>query len=141
MIFRSLPHLRFAKASDSGFERLLLLVGLIAPVGAWLFTRSGLSSPSCLFNDLSGYPCPSCGGTRALRAVVAGDFRGAFLLNPLVVVLMLGGLVAVLYAAGVVLFGIPPWRPRLGRAGRMALRILAIGALLANEWFLIWNLV
>jgi hypothetical protein len=63
------------------------------------------------------------------------------MLNPLVVVLMLGGLVAVLYAAGVVLFGIPPLRPRLGRAGRMALRILAIGALLANEWFLIWNLV
>lgn len=140
MIFRSLPCSNVANVRDSGFERLLLTVGLVASASAWLFTRFGLSSPSCLFRDLSGYPCPSCGGTRALRAMVTGDFRRAFLVNPLAVLLMLSGLIAVLYAAGVVLFGIPPWRPKLGRAGVMALRLLVVAALLANEWYLLRNL-
>ncbi len=141
MIFRSLVRSNVANVGDSGFERLLLLVGLIAPVSAWIFTRLGLRSPSCLFHDLSGYPCPSCGGTRALRAMVTGDLRGAFLLNPLAAFLLLVGLGAVLYAVGVVLFGIPPWRPKLGRAGELALRLLTVGALFANEWYLLRNLV
>jgi hypothetical protein len=140
MILRSSPQSNVANVRDSGFERLLLAVGLVAAASAWLFTRLGLSSPSCLFRDLSGYPCPSCGGTRAVRAMVTGDFQGAFLLNPLAVLLILSGLFAVLYAAGVVLFGIPPWRPRLGRAGVMTLRLLMVAALLGNEWYLLRNL-
>lgn len=140
MILRLPLRSRSGPSRDSRFERLLLVVGLVAPIAAWVFTRWGLRTPPCLFYEFTGYPCPSCGATRALRAVVMGDLRGAFLLNPLAFAVMLAGLVAVLYASSVVLIGLSPWRPKVGRLGWIGLRMVMAVALLANEWYLVRNL-
>jgi hypothetical protein len=37
----------------------------------------------CLFKEVTGIPCPSCGATRSLMLLMRGDVRGAFLMNPL----------------------------------------------------------
>ena len=37
----------------------------------------------CLIRGLIGTPCPSCGITRAIIAVLNGNFIGAFKLHPL----------------------------------------------------------
>lgn len=37
----------------------------------------------CGFHRLTGLPCPFCGGTRAARAILHGDFLFALYLNPL----------------------------------------------------------
>ncbi|HVO09959.1 MAG TPA: DUF2752 domain-containing protein [Vicinamibacteria bacterium] len=37
----------------------------------------------CLFKGMTGLPCPTCGGTRALGRLFAGDLAGAVLMNPL----------------------------------------------------------
>lgn len=54
--------------------------------------------PSCFFREITGIPCPTCGGTRAALALLSGDLAGAFHANPLVaaafVLLVGGGLVA-----------------------------------------------
>lgn len=37
----------------------------------------------CIFYNLTGIPCPSCGMTRAYLALFQGDFKEAFLYHPL----------------------------------------------------------
>ena len=39
----------------------------------------------CLFHRLTGLPCLTCGSTRALAALAAGDVAGAFRQQPLAV--------------------------------------------------------
>lgn len=46
--------------------------------------RSSLLPP-CLFYSLTGFYCPGCGSTRALHALLHGQFIGAMTLNSLVV--------------------------------------------------------
>ena len=36
----------------------------------------------CAFRQLSGQPCPMCGGTHACAALVEGDFLGAWQASP-----------------------------------------------------------
>ena len=45
----------------------------------------------CPFHSVTGYPCLSCGGTRAAEALFNGDILGMFYFNPLLV-LFCGGL-------------------------------------------------
>jgi hypothetical protein len=44
--------------------------------------------PRCPFFEATGLLCPGCGGTRALAALLRGDFVGAWHLNGLVVSLL-----------------------------------------------------
>lgn len=37
---------------------------------------------ACIIKSVTGIPCPSCGTTRAVSALVKGDFVGSLLLNP-----------------------------------------------------------
>lgn len=37
----------------------------------------------CPVRLLTGYPCPGCGGTRAMGAICLGDFERAWQLNPI----------------------------------------------------------
>ncbi|MFI5181027.1 MAG: DUF2752 domain-containing protein [Thermoanaerobaculia bacterium] len=73
----------------------LLVLAPAAPVVA-----PGL--PPCLFREVTGLPCPTCGGTRAALALLSGDIAGALHANPLVVAALLllvgGGIVAGLLA-------------------------------------------
>ena len=53
--------------------------------------------PKCPFKMLTGYDCPSCGGQRALHALLNGRFYDAFMLNPFLF-LVAPYLLAILYS-------------------------------------------
>ena len=66
-------------------------VGRVALVAiAWLLTRAASTRTSgfedgpvlCPWRLLTGYPCPGCGGIRAMGAISTGQFEQAWLLNP-----------------------------------------------------------
>ena len=66
-------------------------VGRVALVAlAWLLTRAASARTSgfedgpvlCPWRLLTGYPCPGCGGIRAMGAISTGQFEQAWLLNP-----------------------------------------------------------
>lgn len=49
----------------------------------WLTCFESYGQSVCLFHRLFHVPCPSCGSTRAVAALLRGDVREAFLTNPI----------------------------------------------------------
>ena len=58
-------------------------------LGGWLWVIKSMTLPGlgawrgCLFNTLLHIPCPSCGTTRGVMAILRGDPAGALTFNPL----------------------------------------------------------
>ncbi|MCM1369253.1 MAG: DUF2752 domain-containing protein [Candidatus Amulumruptor caecigallinarius] len=100
----------------------------------YIFDPSGEYAPKCMFRTLTGLDCPGCGSQRMLHALLHGDFKAAWRLNPFI---MLMGIYAVpaIYAACT-----RRRAPRLYNAMNSLWAIAIIGiAMLA--WFLIRNFV
>lgn len=70
----------------------LVVIALIATLSLlgllYFFVDPGSSSlvPKCVVKTLTGYDCPSCGGQRALHALLHGRVGEAFMFNPFLVV-------------------------------------------------------
>lgn len=63
-----------------------LLIALAA-VGSsvalyYIFAAADPTRRVCPLLNLTGIPCPSCGGSRAFARLLAGDFAGSLALNP-----------------------------------------------------------
>lgn len=120
-------------------EKLWLAVGLGACLlgGAWL--ALDLPLPECNFKRITGLPCPTCGSTRAVRALRDTDILSAMQWNPLVTLGFAAAAVYLLYAAVVLLFRLPRFRPGPPSArGSRMLRIAAVALLLVNWIYLFW---
>ena len=109
---------------------ILAASALIAAI--WL--KLGLPTPLCPLHALSGIPCPTCGATRAVAALLHGEIARAIILNPLMTALLLGAALYVCYAAVVVLGRLPRlrWEPLTKTEANFA-RFAAM-VLLATNW-------
>ncbi|MEP7169551.1 MAG: DUF2752 domain-containing protein [Bacteroidota bacterium] len=74
-------------------RNLYVLFALLCMTGyIWIaltYTFSAISHSEkniCLFKAITGFPCPSCGSTRAAVALLHGDFSGSLWWNPLGVI-------------------------------------------------------
>jgi len=90
------------------------LVGLSALLpAAWALARYDVLPhvSLCMFQNLTGRPCPGCGMTRAVLRLAQGDVEGSLRMHPLGIVLV-GLLVASIVgtAIGIVEGGDPPRR-------------------------------
>lgn len=90
--------------------------------------------PRCLWHGLTGFPCPTCGTTRAAMALLHGHPLSALSFNPLTgaagCVFLAGGALVPLW----VLLNAPV--PVLESLPR--LRVAAVLVLLANWAYLVW---
>jgi hypothetical protein len=60
-----------------------------AAVVLFLFDPARVSIyPVCLFHRATGLDCPGCGGLRAVHQLLHGEWKAAFRLNPLFVLLI-----------------------------------------------------
>lgn len=75
--------------------------GVVAGAAVLLLRLDRLPFVFCTFKQLTGLPCPTCGGTRALGRLAALDLQGAFAMNPLAVTL--AGVVALWAVSDLVL--------------------------------------
>lgn len=78
--------------------------------------------PPCPLRFITGIPCPLCGMTRGVTALVHGDFAHALLMNP-----------AAYLAVAIALLLIVQWRVK-----RFVISVRLITAVLAVMW--IWQL-
>ncbi len=82
-----------------GRSRAPVLVFGLAALGilaARLAAEFNFNFPPCALKSVTGWPCATCGGTRALRALSHFDWAGAFFLNPLLTLLVAGSAVSAL---------------------------------------------
>jgi hypothetical protein len=115
---------------------ILLAIGVAGGAMVAVFGLDRLPFPVCAFKAITGWPCLTCGSTRAVGRLVVGDVFGALSMNPLVTAVALAivpwGLADLLLLA----------RRRavqlsLTGGAAMAARTAAVALLLANWAYLI----
>jgi uncharacterized iron-regulated membrane protein len=125
---------------SADLEIVAALIGTLLLLGLWALPLDDLAlfAGACQFKSWTGWPCGTCGITRAIQAVHHGQFGRALRLNPLLVVLLAVG-------AGYTPIAWVLWlkrapRPRLGlptRGARIGLLLVAVGLFVLNWAFLI----
>lgn len=125
-----------AKAGALPLGAIFLAIGAVAGLAVAVLHLDRLPILVCLFRAVTGLPCMTCGATRALGELVAGNVPGAFAMNPL----------ATLGAFGLIPWGIGDLALMTrGRAlalevappGGRVLRVVAVLAVIANWAYLI----
>lgn len=83
----------------------------------------------CGFHALTGLPCLFCGGTRAIRAVLNGQWELALYLNPIAYPAVLAALLMALFFLCESVLGIALWNSGawLQRLCRLAPLLIAVG--------------
>jgi hypothetical protein len=109
-----------------------LAVLAAAEVLPFFWSRGVSPLPECFFHQVTGQPCPFCGGTRCFVAMAHGDLPLALQLYPIGPLLFTGLLLAVLYSAFALVTG---KRVRLRYDRRTANLVIAVTVLaLALNW-------
>jgi hypothetical protein len=133
------------KLERRGRERAGLPVGALVggalAVGGTLtavWLRLGLPRPVCLLREWTGVPCPTCGTTRLIEALLAGDLLGALAWNPLVFLILTAVAVWAVLSAASFAFR-QTWRVALSPRERTSARILAIAALVGGWAWVLWR--
>jgi hypothetical protein len=110
----------------------LLSLGFAA---AWLAV--GLPWPRCMFHEITGLPCVTCGMTRCGIQFFHGHFLAALKWNPLVFALLCGVAAFDLYAFTTLATRAARLRVAFGHAQKKCTRGIVIGALLLNWGYLL----
>jgi Protein of unknown function (DUF2752) len=126
-----------AHATEVNHEALWLGVSLAAAVVGVAWLRLGLPRPACPLHAATGLPCPGCGTTRAIEALLAGEWSAALALNPLACAALAGVVLFDLYAGIVLLGRLPRWRPRSPLPAPVRGGVIAAVAL--NWFWLMWR--
>lgn len=111
-------------------------VSSVILAAAWL--AIGLPWPVCIFHELTGLPCVTCGMTRCAIQFFHGHFAGALKWNPLIFTLLCGVIAFDLYAFATLTMRVPRLRIHVStkRANRF-LRVSVISAIALNWIYLL----
>lgn len=123
--------LRRLRSGEPDYELIFLLVTSAAAIAGLAWLRLGLPWPECNFRALFGIPCLTCGSTRALLALVRGNFALAWQFNPLATMAMCGIALYDMYAVAVL--ATRAMRLRVSLPRNIVLPALVAAALL--NWF------
>jgi hypothetical protein len=133
----SRPFVRL-KAVPGGLPLGAILAGIaaLAAAAVGVLRLDALPFTVCFFKLATGFPCATCGSTRALGRLFHGDMAGAFGMNPLAT----AGMMALLPWAAVDLalmtrrqaFGL-----ELGPSAARVVRVAAVAAVFANWAYLV----
>lgn len=108
----------------------------LAGLAMWVRLPDAPAWP-CVFRLATGIPCVTCGGTRAMLALLSGDVAAALRWNPLVATAGLAGVPYVVYAVTSVVFGLPRVKVSLCASDWRAMRVASVAAIVLTWAFLI----
>jgi Protein of unknown function (DUF2752) len=115
---------------------LMVSIAVIVAGGGWLWL--GLGLPRCPLLAMTGFPCLTCGATRCAIAFGHGHFFQAWLWNPLALVGICGLVLFDLYAAIVLVAGLPRLRlTNWNRVEKNVARLAVVALILANWIYLV----
>lgn len=82
-----------------GIALLMLGAGRLLPVLSF--------APDCVFKELTGIPCPTCGSTRSVVYLSHGDILSALAMNPLTALCLIAAIVFFFVGLVSVAFDLP----------------------------------
>jgi Protein of unknown function (DUF2752) len=111
-------------------------VSSVILAAAWL--AIGLPWPVCIFHELTGLPCMTCGMTRCAIQFFHGQFAAALKWNPLIFTLLCGVIAFDLYAFATLTLHVPRLRIHVSTKGANTfLRVSVISAIALNWIYLL----
>jgi hypothetical protein len=115
---------------------ILAAMGALAAVAVGLLHLDALPITVCFFKLTTGFPCATCGTTRALGRLFHGDVAGAFGMNPLAAA---GAMALLPWAAADLLLMTrrKALRLELGPAAARAARVALVAAVVVNWAYLV----
>jgi Protein of unknown function (DUF2752) len=118
---------------ETNHELIWLTVSLGSLGVAITWFTLGLPWPRCVFHELTGLPCATCGMTRCAIEFFHGHIFAAFKWNPLVFAMLCSVAAYDLYAFASLATGAPRLRIAFREAERRYLPVIVI-SLLALNW-------
>ncbi len=97
-------------------------------------------APDCVFQTLTGLPCPTCGSTRSITFLSRGDFLSALTMNPLTAAVFGAAVFALVCRTVVLLFGLPGFRIDLSEGEKNWGRLLGVVLFFLNWLYLMFML-
>jgi hypothetical protein len=120
-------------------ELIWLSISVASFAAAAIWLTLGLPWPVCVFHQLTGLPCLTCGMTRCAIQFFHGHFLAALKWNPLIFALLCGVIAFDLYAVLVLVTRGPRVRVAFGHKAQKYARAIVIIALASNWAYLIWH--
>jgi Protein of unknown function (DUF2752) len=123
------------------FTTVLASIGVVLLIGGIIFELMNLDYGmlgNCYFKKLTGYPCLTCGSTRAIRKLVVLRVRTAFWSNPLLTLWLIWSALYFFWAALVAVFKFPT--PRViyeSKNERRAMAAIFVTLMIVNWIYLI----
>jgi hypothetical protein len=113
----------------------LAVTGLIGLLVARFVPVAQLPFWGCAFREMTGWPCPGCGLTRAAERISHLNFAGAWDANPLGTMAAVGFMAAIVLSALHLAFRVPLPSVRLTASERTAgFVVLAVAVALNWSW-------
>lgn len=129
---------RSVESTGIDHELIWLAVSVVSLGLAAGWLTLGLPWPRCLFHDLTGLPCITCGATRSAVQFFHGHFIAAWKWNPVVFVALCALSIFNAYALVALVWRAPRLRIQFQTtAERKYARILVIAALALNWIYLL----
>jgi hypothetical protein len=111
-------------------------VSSVILAAAWL--AIGLPWPVCIFHELTGLPCMTCGMTRCAIQFFHGHFSAALKWNPLIFALLCGVIAFDLYAFATLTMRVPRLRIHVStKRANTFLRVSVMSAIALNWAYLL----
>jgi uncharacterized protein DUF2752 len=124
-------------SNETDYELVWLCVTLVALSMATVWFALGLPWPRCVFHELTGLPCVTCGMTRCAIQFFHGHFFAALKWNPLVFTALCGVMAFDLYAFATLTTRAPRLRMVFRQREKKFARGIVIGALALNWIYLL----
>jgi hypothetical protein len=132
--------LRQLDPGETDHELIWLTVSVTSLGLAATWFAFALPWPHCLFHDLTGRPCMTCGMTRSAIQFFHGHFLGAIQWNPLVFAALCGLSIFNAYAFVVLVTRAPRLRIALfSRCEKISIRVSLVALLALNWIYLLLN--
>jgi len=116
---------------------LIIIILIISGYILLLFSNTFNNQSFCIFKNITGIPCPSCGSTRATLLLFHGRFGESISVNPFGIITNLLILLSIAWMVKDVLLSRDTFLPFLKKTWDIRIQIVVLILVVAN-W--IWNI-
>ena len=120
------------------YKYLIIIILLISGYFLLFFSTALNNQSFCIFKNITGIPCPSCGSTRATLLLFHGEFGKSISINPFGIITNLLILLSIVWMVMDIILSRDTFLPFLKKTWDFRIQLIIILIVVAN-W--IWNIV